>query len=85
MHKEFLTEYVRKMMKQKIKLSNKAQQQMAASSLCINSECIHTYFTAAVSTHVLKVIVLFKYCFYPTLICKNYTNVLGNQFYDYFL
>uniref|UniRef100_A0A673L7A5 Tumor necrosis factor, alpha-induced protein 2b n=1 Tax=Sinocyclocheilus rhinocerous TaxID=307959 RepID=A0A673L7A5_9TELE len=47
MHKEFLAEYVRKMMKQKIKLSNKAQQQMAASSLCINSECIHTYFTAA--------------------------------------
>uniref|UniRef100_A0A672QUV4 Tumor necrosis factor alpha-induced protein 2-like n=1 Tax=Sinocyclocheilus grahami TaxID=75366 RepID=A0A672QUV4_SINGR len=47
MHKEFLAEYVRKMMKQKIKLSNKAQQQMAASSLCINSERIHTYFTAA--------------------------------------
>ncbi|XP_016355989.1 tumor necrosis factor alpha-induced protein 2-like [Sinocyclocheilus anshuiensis] len=47
MHKEFLAEYVRKMMKQKIKLSNKAQQQMAASSLCINSECIHTYFIAA--------------------------------------
>lgn len=53
MHKEFLAEYVRKMMKQKIKLSNKAQQQMAASSLCINSERIQTYFTAAVSTHVL--------------------------------
>ncbi|KAF4105542.1 tumor necrosis factor alpha-induced protein 2 [Onychostoma macrolepis] len=47
MHKEFLAEYVRKMMKQKIKLSNKAQQQMAASSLCMNSECIQTYFTAA--------------------------------------
>uniref|UniRef100_A0A672N0I1 Tumor necrosis factor alpha-induced protein 2-like n=1 Tax=Sinocyclocheilus grahami TaxID=75366 RepID=A0A672N0I1_SINGR len=47
MHKKFLAEYVRKMMKQKIKLSNKTQQQMAASSLCINSERIHTYFTAA--------------------------------------
>uniref|UniRef100_A0A8C1VEA9 Tumor necrosis factor, alpha-induced protein 2b n=1 Tax=Cyprinus carpio TaxID=7962 RepID=A0A8C1VEA9_CYPCA len=47
MHKEFLAEYVRKMMKQKIKLSDKTQQQMAASSLCINSERIHTYFTAA--------------------------------------
>ncbi|XP_018972732.2 tumor necrosis factor alpha-induced protein 2 isoform X2 [Cyprinus carpio] len=47
MHKEFLAEYVRKMMKQKIKLSKKAQQQMAASLLCINSERIHTYFTAA--------------------------------------
>ncbi|XP_052428446.1 tumor necrosis factor alpha-induced protein 2 [Carassius gibelio] len=47
MHKEFLTEYVRKMMKQKVKLSKKAQQQMAASLLCINSEHIHTYFTAA--------------------------------------
>ncbi|XP_026134777.1 tumor necrosis factor alpha-induced protein 2-like [Carassius auratus] len=47
MHKAFLAEFVRKMMKQKIKLSDKTQQQMAASSLCINSERIHTYFTAA--------------------------------------
>ncbi len=83
MHKEFLAEYVRKMMKQKIKLSNKAQQQMAASSLCINSERIQTYFTAAVSTHLL--LKGRSFVFYPTLICKNYTNnVLGNQFYDYF-
>ncbi|KAK7139860.1 hypothetical protein R3I94_012483 [Phoxinus phoxinus] len=47
MHKEFLAEYVRKMMKQKIKLSNKDQQQMAASELCLNSERIHTCLTAA--------------------------------------
>ncbi|KAL1263309.1 hypothetical protein QQF64_006048 [Cirrhinus molitorella] len=47
MHKEFLAEYVRKMMKRKIKLSNKEQQQMAASLLCINSERMHTYFTEA--------------------------------------
>ncbi|XP_050981287.1 tumor necrosis factor alpha-induced protein 2 [Labeo rohita] len=47
MHKEFLAEYVRKMMKHKIKLSDKAQQHMAASSLCLNSERMHTYFTDA--------------------------------------
>ncbi|XP_067277490.1 tumor necrosis factor alpha-induced protein 2 [Pseudorasbora parva] len=47
MHKEVLAEYVRKMMKQKIKLSNKDQQQMAASELCFNSERIHTCLTAA--------------------------------------
>lgn len=47
MHKEFLAEYVRKMMKQKIKLSNKDEQQMAASELCSNSERIHACLTAA--------------------------------------
>lgn len=47
LHKEFLAEYVRKMMKQKIKLSNKVQQQVAASALCINSERIHTFLTSA--------------------------------------
>lgn len=54
MHKEFLAEYVRKMMKQKIKLSNKDEQQMAASELCSNSERIHACLTAAVSTHTEK-------------------------------
>ncbi|ROK15756.1 Tumor necrosis factor alpha-induced protein 2 [Anabarilius grahami] len=47
MHKEFLAEYVRKMMKKKIKLSDKVQQQRAASELCLNSERIHTCLTAA--------------------------------------
>ncbi|XP_056326863.1 tumor necrosis factor alpha-induced protein 2 [Danio aesculapii] len=46
-HKEFLAEYIRKMMKQKIKLSNKVQQQAAASALCFNSECIHAFLTSA--------------------------------------
>lgn len=46
-HKEFLAEYIRKMMKQKIKLSNKEQQQLAASALCFNSERIHTFLTSA--------------------------------------
>ncbi|XP_039528500.1 tumor necrosis factor alpha-induced protein 2 [Pimephales promelas] len=47
MHQEFLAEYVRKMMKQKITLSNKDQQQRAASELCLNSERIHACLTAA--------------------------------------
>ncbi|XP_051772486.1 tumor necrosis factor alpha-induced protein 2 [Ctenopharyngodon idella] len=47
MHKEFLAEYVRKMMKKKIKISDKVQQQKAASELCLNSERIHTCLTAA--------------------------------------
>lgn len=59
MHKEFLAEYVRKMMKKKIKISDKVQQQKAASELCLNSERIHTCLTAAVSahtkTHILKI------------------------------
>lgn len=54
MHKEFLAEYVRKMMKHKITFSNKDQQQMAASELCLHSERIHTCLTAAVSTHTEK-------------------------------
>ncbi|TRY68152.1 hypothetical protein DNTS_030031 [Danionella cerebrum] len=47
MHKEFLAEYVRKLMKQKIKLFNESQHQMVASGLCRNSENIHGFFTSA--------------------------------------
>ncbi|XP_066536149.1 tumor necrosis factor alpha-induced protein 2-like [Hoplias malabaricus] len=47
LHKEVLTEYVRKMMKKKIKLGDGNKQDQAAKALHDNSQKIHTYFTEA--------------------------------------
>ncbi|KAI4902133.1 hypothetical protein NFI96_025542, partial [Prochilodus magdalenae] len=47
LHKEVLTEYVRKMMKRKIKLGDEKKQQQAAKALHDNSQKIHTLFTEA--------------------------------------
>ncbi|XP_052007444.1 tumor necrosis factor alpha-induced protein 2 [Xyrauchen texanus] len=50
LHKEFLAEYVRRMMKQKIRLADKEKQQKAAARLCKDSESIHACMTAAGSS-----------------------------------
>ena len=51
LHEEVLVEYVRRMMKRKIKLKHKQQQEEAAAALCDDGQKIHTLFTDAVSTH----------------------------------
>lgn len=51
LHKEFLAEYVRKMMKNKIRFADKEKQEKAAEAVCKNSNSIHTRLTAAVSAH----------------------------------
>ncbi|KAA0717711.1 HBV XAg-transactivated protein 7 [Triplophysa tibetana] len=47
LHKEFLAEYVRKMMKNKIRFADKEKQEKAAEAVCKNSNKIHTCLTAA--------------------------------------
>ncbi|XP_072533013.1 tumor necrosis factor alpha-induced protein 2 isoform X2 [Salminus brasiliensis] len=47
LHKEVLTEYVRKMMKRKIKLKDEKKQEQAAEALRDNSQKIHALFTDA--------------------------------------
>ncbi|KAI7806030.1 tumor necrosis factor alpha-induced protein 2 [Triplophysa rosa] len=47
LHKEFLAEYVRKMMKNKIRFADKEKQEKAAEAVCKNSDSIHTRLTAA--------------------------------------
>lgn len=49
LHEEVLAEYVRKMMKKKIKFKDEKKQQQAAETLCGNSQKIHNLFTEAVS------------------------------------
>uniref|UniRef100_A0A4W4ECA9 Tumor necrosis factor, alpha-induced protein 2b n=1 Tax=Electrophorus electricus TaxID=8005 RepID=A0A4W4ECA9_ELEEL len=46
-HKEVLVEYVRKMMKKKIKLGDEKKLHQAAEALCNNGQKIHTLFTEA--------------------------------------
>ncbi|TSK22817.1 Tumor necrosis factor alpha-induced protein 2 [Bagarius yarrelli] len=47
LHEEVMAEYVRKMMKRKIKLKDEAKQTQAVEALCRNSEKICTLFTEA--------------------------------------
>ncbi|KAF4090302.1 hypothetical protein AMELA_G00050290 [Ameiurus melas] len=47
LHEELLAEYVRKMMKRKIKLKDEKKQHQAAEALCKNSQKIHALFTEA--------------------------------------
>ncbi|XP_060728391.1 tumor necrosis factor alpha-induced protein 2 isoform X1 [Tachysurus vachellii] len=47
LHEEVLAEYVRKMMKKKIKFKDENKQQQAAEALCRNSQKIHNLFTEA--------------------------------------
>ncbi|XP_065153338.1 tumor necrosis factor alpha-induced protein 2 [Paramisgurnus dabryanus] len=47
LHKEFLAEYVRKMMKNKIRFADQEKQQKASEALCQNNDSIHTRLTAA--------------------------------------
>lgn len=51
LHKELLAEYVRKMMKNKIRFADKEKQEKAAEAVCKNSDSIHTRLTTAVSAH----------------------------------
>ncbi|XP_062378529.1 tumor necrosis factor alpha-induced protein 2 isoform X2 [Sardina pilchardus] len=50
LHEEVLLEYVRRMMKRKIKLKDKQQQEQAATALCSDNQDIHTVFMEAGST-----------------------------------
>ncbi|KAK3554189.1 hypothetical protein QTP70_020070 [Hemibagrus guttatus] len=47
LHAEVLAEYVRKMMKKKMKFKDEKKQQQAAEALCTNNQKIHTLFTEA--------------------------------------
>ncbi|XP_060780693.1 tumor necrosis factor alpha-induced protein 2 [Neoarius graeffei] len=47
LHEEVLAEYVRKMMKKKLRLKNEKKQHKAVEILCKNSQKIHTLFTEA--------------------------------------
>ncbi|XP_076831758.1 tumor necrosis factor alpha-induced protein 2 [Brachyhypopomus gauderio] len=47
LHKEVLVEYVKKIMKKKIKLGDENKQLQAAEALCSNGQKIHTLFTEA--------------------------------------
>lgn len=51
LHKEVLAEYVRKMMKNKIRFADIEKQAKAAEAVCKNSDSIHTCLTTAVSAH----------------------------------
>ncbi|XP_056617243.1 tumor necrosis factor alpha-induced protein 2 isoform X2 [Triplophysa dalaica] len=46
LHKGFLAEYVRKMMKNKIRFADKEKQEKAAEAVCKNSDSIHARLTA---------------------------------------
>lgn len=61
LHKEFLAEYIRKMMKNKIRFADKEKQEKAADAVCKNSDSIHTCLTAAVSAHYCHTHTVYSY------------------------